>query len=96
MQIQLLRNLGLAAGFVSGYYYVDVEDPQYELHAWIEVFVPGAGWIGFDPSNRFVTANMHISVCSSAHYGNTMPVSGSVHGDAQAQLKTQLIIEVLP
>lgn len=94
MQIQLLRNLGLAARFVSGYYYVDVEDPQYELHAWIEVFVPGAGWIGFDPSNGIATANMHIPVCSSVHYGNTMPVSGSVRGDAQAQLKTNLKIEV--
>lgn len=96
MQIQLLRNLGLAARFVSGYYYVDVEEPEYELHAWVEVFVPGAGWIGFDPSNGIVTANMHIPVCSSYHYENTMPVSGSVRGSAQAHLKTNLKIEVLP
>ena len=95
MQIQLLRNLGLAARFVSGYYYVDVEDPQYELHGWVEVFVPGAGWIGFDPSNGIATANMHIPVCSSVHYENTMPVSGSVRGDAQAQLKTDLHIEMI-
>ncbi|WP_340202261.1 transglutaminase family protein [Ascidiimonas sp. W6] len=94
MQIHLLRNLGLAARFVSGYYYVDVEDPQYELHAWVEVFLPGAGWIGFDPSNGIATANMHIPVCSSVHYENTMPVSGSVRGDAQAQLKTSLHIEI--
>ena len=95
MQIQLLRNLGLAARFVSGYYYVDVEDPQYELHGWVEVFVPGAGWIGVDPSNGIATSNMHIPVCSSAHYENTMPVSGSVRGDAQAQLKTDLHIEII-
>tara|TARA_R110002050_G_scaffold261556_1_gene401584 strand:- start:45947 stop:46798 length:852 start_codon:yes stop_codon:yes gene_type:complete len=93
MQIQLLRNLGLAAKFVSGYYYIDVENPQYELHAWIEVFVPGAGWIGFDPSNGMATANMHIPVCSSVHYENTMPVSGSVRGDANATLNTRLLIE---
>lgn len=94
MQIQLLRNLGLAARFVSGYYFVDVEDPKYELHGWVEVFIPGAGWIGFDPSNGIATANMHIPVCSSAHYENTMPVSGSVRGDAHAQLETSLKIEV--
>lgn len=95
MQIQLLRNLGFAARFVSGYYYVDVEDPQYELHGWVEVFVPGAGWIGFDPSNGIATANMHIPVCSSGHYENTMPVSGSVRGDGKAQLKTDLHIEMI-
>lgn len=65
------------------------------MHAWIEVFVPGAGWIGFDPSNGIATANMHIPVCSSVHYRNTMPVSGSVRGDAKAQLKTNLKIEVI-
>jgi transglutaminase-like putative cysteine protease len=95
MQIQLLRNLGIAARFVSGYYYVDVEEPQYELHAWVEVFVPGAGWIGFDPSNGIATANMHIPVCSSTHYENTMPVSGSVRGDAHSHLTTHLLIEAI-
>lgn len=95
MQIQLLRNLGIAARFVSGYYYVDVEDPQYELHGWVEVFIPGAGWIGFDPSNGIATANMHIPVCSSAHYENTMPVSGSIRGDAESKLVTDLHIEMI-
>lgn len=95
MQIQLLRNLGLAARFVSGYYYVDVENPIYELHAWLEVFVPGGGWVGFDPSNGIATANMHIPVCSSVHYENTMPVSGAVRGSAQSQLKTTLKMKLI-
>lgn len=95
MQIQLLRNLGLASRFVSGYYYVDVENPQYELHAWVEVFLPGAGWIGFDPSNGIATANMHLPICSSLHYENTMPVSGSVRGSAQMQMKSSLIMEMI-
>ncbi|MDB4293416.1 transglutaminase family protein [Maribacter sp.] len=95
MQIHLLRNLGIAARFVSGYYYVDVEDPQYELHAWTEVFLPGAGWLGFDPSNGITTSHTHIAVASSSHYLNTMPVSGTVRGDATATLKTTLTIEVL-
>jgi len=95
MQIQLLRTLGIASRFVSGYYYVDVENPQYELHAWVEVFLPGAGWIGFDPSNGIVTAHTHISVASSSHYAHTMPVSGTVRGDASSELRTNLHIEVL-
>ena len=95
MQIQLLRTLGIAARFVSGYYYVDVEDPEYELHAWTEVFIPGAGWMGFDPSNGIITGHTHIAVASSSHYVNTMPVSGTVRGDATSELKTNLVIEVL-
>jgi len=95
MQIQLLRTLGIASKFVSGYYYVDVENPQYELHAWTEVFLPGAGWIGFDPSNGIITGHTHIAVASSSHYVNTMPVSGTVRGDATSKLRTTLVIEVL-
>ena len=95
MQIQLLRTLGIAARFVSGYYYVDVEDPEYELHAWTEVFLPGAGWMGFDPSNGIITGHTHIAVASSSHYVNTMPVSGTVRGDATSELRTNLVIEVL-
>ncbi len=95
MQIHLLRNLNIASRFVSGYYYVDVEDPQYELHAWTEVFLPGAGWLGFDPSNGITTGHTHIAVASSSHYENTMPVSGTVRGDATSTLKTTLVIEVL-
>ena len=95
MQMQLLRTLGIASRFVSGYYYVDVESPQYELHAWTEVYLPGAGWIGFDPSNGIVTAHTHIAVASSSHYIHTMPVSGTVRGKATSKLSTTLVIEVL-
>jgi len=95
MQIQVLRHLGIAARFVSGYFYVDVEEPHYELHAWTEVFLPGAGWIGFDPSNGIRTTNMYFPLCASSSYQNTMPVSGSVRGDASSVLTTSLKIKVL-
>jgi transglutaminase-like putative cysteine protease len=48
MQINLLRQLGIAARFVSGYYYFDMDEPAYELHAWVDVFT-GNGWLGLDP-----------------------------------------------
>jgi len=95
MQIHLLRNLGIASRFVSGYYYVDVENPIYELHAWTEVFIPGAGWIGFDPSNGIITGHTHIAVATSSHYRNTMPVSGTLRGNATSKLTTTLAIEIL-
>jgi len=95
MQIQLLRHYGVAARFVSGYFYVDVEEPTYELHGWTEVFLPGAGWIGYDPSNGIRTSNTHFPICSSANYQNTMPVSGSVRGDATSLLSAKLKINVI-
>ena len=92
MQIALLRNYGIAARFVSGYFYFDMEKPIYELHAWVEVFIPGTGWLGFDPSHGILTGNTHFAVASSAIPENTMPVSGGIRGSATSKLTTNLTI----
>ncbi|AWG22731.1 transglutaminase [Flavobacterium faecale] len=93
MQINLLRQFGIAARFVSGYYYFDMISPSYELHAWVEVFLPGIGWLGLDPSHGIFTGNTHFAIASSATFENTMPVSGGIRGSATSQLRTQLSIE---
>jgi len=95
MQIQLLRYFGIAARFTSGYFYIESDNPEFELHAWLEVFIPGAGWIGFDPSHGIAAGSSHIPVANSAFIENTMPVTGSVRGDGSSELKTNLIIEKL-
>ncbi|MFL1895242.1 transglutaminase N-terminal domain-containing protein [Aquimarina sp. 2-A2] len=97
MLINLLRYQGFAARFVSGYFYfeMDEEEPAYELHAWIDVFLPGTGWLGLDPSHGIFTGNTHFPIASSAHFENTMPVSGGIRGSATSQLITQLSIEIL-
>ena len=95
MQIHLLRSLGIASRFVSGYFYVQSNKPTYELHAWIEVYIPGAGWIGFDPSHGLITGSYHIPVASGSFYANTMPVSGTVRGDAKHSLKNELNITLI-
>jgi transglutaminase-like putative cysteine protease len=95
MQIMLLRHIGIAARFISGYYYFDMEEPSFELHAWVEVFLPGAGWVGLDPSHGILTGNTHIPVVSSAYPEFTMPVSGSIRGRANMTLKTDLMISTL-
>lgn len=92
MQIHMLRQLGIASRFVSGYYYIDQANPEFELHAWVEVYLPGAGWIGFDPAHGILTDCYHIPVASSTCYQNTMPVSGTVRGEATSTLKNELTI----
>jgi transglutaminase-like putative cysteine protease len=93
LQINLLRHHGIASRFVSGYFYFDMENPTYELHAWVEVFIPGIGWLGFDPSHGILTGNTHFPLASSAIPENTMPVSGGIRGSATSQLITNLQIE---
>lgn len=95
MQIHLLRSYGIASRFVSGYFYFETEKPVYELHAWVEVFLPSIGWLGFDPSHGILTGNTHFSLASSALAENTMPVSGGIRGSATSALTALLHIEKL-
>tara|TARA_R110002049_G_scaffold147342_1_gene310041 strand:+ start:6553 stop:7299 length:747 start_codon:yes stop_codon:yes gene_type:complete len=84
--VDAVRSLGFGARIVSGYLY----DPNQDLlgntssgstHAWAEVFVPGAGWISFDPTNRSVGDYNLIPVAVARHIHQTMPVIGSFIGD---------------
>lgn len=79
------RTLGFGARIVSGYLYVASSDvigatDAGATHAWVEVFVPGAGWIAFDPTNRAVGSANLIAVAAARHITQVAPVSGSFHG----------------
>ena len=84
--------VGLAARFVSGYERGAPEQEQ-TLHAWAEVYLPGAGWRGYDPTLGIATSNHHVSI--SAHWlpNLTLPISGSHQGKTKSRLNSQVSIK---
>ena len=74
------RSLGLPARYTSGYYYGDEEFSDRQLHAWAEVYLPGAGWRGYDPSIGLVVSNQHVAVASGPRWMLTTPTAGNFRG----------------
>ena len=83
------RVLGIAARFVSGYHYGDPEQPQY-LHAWVEVYLPGGGWRGFDPTQNCLVSGKHIPLGASAISEAVTPVYGTYRGSAKSSFMTSV------
>ena len=74
------RAVGLAARFVSGYRWSENLAEKQDLHAWSEVYMPGAGWRGFDPSIGLAITDRYIAVAAAANPVDTTPVSGTFRG----------------
>jgi transglutaminase-like putative cysteine protease len=91
------RHLGLASRFVSGYLHAEPSAENYgATHAWAEVFLPGAGWKGFDPTIGKIVGTDHIAVAVARLPESVPPVSGSFVGPPGASLDVGVWVTGLP
>lgn len=94
--MEVCRAMGLAARFVSGYQEGDPDSEERYLHAWAEVYLPGAGWRGYDPTHGLAVADRHVSLVASTHPQDTVPLSGAfTPTTAQALMENHISISVL-
>lgn len=81
--IEASRRAGLAARYVCGYLCSSADSlSDNQMHGWCEVYLPGAGWRGFDPTNGILADAHHVAVATSVIAGDLPPVEGAYCGDA--------------
>jgi transglutaminase-like putative cysteine protease len=99
LMMEAVRSLGFAARFVTGYIYVASRDGAANLgggstHAWCQVFLPGAGWVEFDPTNGIVGNRDLIRVAVARHPRQAIPLSGTYFGRASDDLGMTVQVNV--
>jgi transglutaminase-like putative cysteine protease len=91
--LALCRAAGLAGRFVSGYQDRSaMETDRRYLHAWPEVYLPGAGWYGYDPTRGTAVSNGHVALAAAQDSAATLPVEGSYFGTASSRMEFALTI----
>lgn len=99
LYIAACRHMGLAARFVSGYVQGEVgglSQTNY-LHAWAEVYIPGGGWRGFDPTHAVAVADHHLTVAAGPEPEDAAPIHGHYRAEGVAsRLETHINVQVYP
>ena len=101
--MEALRSLGIAARFVSGYLYdaaVEGQETGYRgagaTHAWVDAYLPGAGWIEFDPTNGISGGHNLVRVAVARDPGQALPVRGTFTGLSDDFLSMDVQVVVQP
>jgi len=86
----LCRAMGLAARFVSGYETASAGMADASMHAWSEVYLPGGGWVAYDPSRGLAVTSSHVAVAAGFHSGLAGPIDGTFNGPYGSTMHTSL------
>ena len=90
IMIALVRQLRVPCRYVSGYLYHRSNGPDRSaedaMHAWVEAYLPGLGWVGFDPTNNVLTGDRHIRVAVGRDYADVPPTRGVFKGNGDSEL----------
>ncbi len=90
----ICRSVGLAARFVSGYQEGDAEQDKRYMHAWAEVYLPGAGWRGFDPTHGIAVSDRHVAIAAAPDPQHAAPVTATYRGNnVEAKLYAEVLVE---
>lgn len=99
--IACLRSLGLSARYVSGYIETLPPVGKEKLvgadasHAWFSVFIPGVGWVDFDPTNNMIPSEKHIVVAWGRDFGDVSPLKGVIFSSGKHELKVSVDVRNL-
>jgi transglutaminase-like putative cysteine protease len=97
LMMEAARSLGIATRFVSGYIFVPNDSDGTgggNTHAWLQAYLPGAGWIDFDPTNRIVGNRNLIRVGVAWTPDQVMPLCGTYEGPAEAFTRMDVTVKV--
>jgi transglutaminase-like putative cysteine protease len=94
--MEVCRAVGLAVRFVSGYQEGDPDSKDFYLHAWAEVYLPGAGWRGYDPTHGLAVSDRHVAIAASCTPSYAAPISGNLRsGNVSSMMEFSLSIQKL-
>ena len=94
LMVEACRSVGIPSRFVSGYHFEDPLPNEFDLHAWAELYIPGAGWRGFDPSGKGLIDDRYLTLVSSSKSNLTAVITGNFRG--RTNLKNNLSWEIKP
>lgn len=98
VMLGMCRCVGVAARYASGYLYNGPRDSlvgAQASHAWCEVYLPAAGWIGFDPTNNTLADDRYVKIAVGRDYEDVSPVEGSYRGSGHCRLEIKVEVEKL-
>lgn len=92
LSLALLRRVGVPCRYVSGYLHKQGA-PEVETHAWVEVFVPGFGWLAIDPTHGVMVNDQYVTVAVGRSYADVPPNRGVYRGEAEEAIDVTVLME---